>query len=83
MALGNKIGYGILQFWGAFFDKRHVPPALRYLILAGIAALILWANDWNWWVLLEVIAWVMWILFALVLFFIIQRTISDKKKYGQ
>ncbi len=80
---GKKLWFGIMQMFGAFFDKNHTPPALRWLILFGIGFVILWQSGWNWWYLLEVIATIMWVLFAIIIFFIIQRLIINKKKYGK
>ncbi len=80
---GKKFGYAILQSLGAFFDKKVVPPWIPWTVFIGIGVLIAWGNHWNWWVLLEMVAVVLWILFALVMIMIFVRRAQDAKKARQ
>ncbi len=77
---GKKFGYGVLQTLGAFFDKKVVPPWIPWAIFGGIGVLIAWANNWNWWALLNVVAVVLWILFAIVMTMIFVRRAQEAKK---
>lgn len=76
----KKIGYGILQGVGAFFDSSVVPAALRWSIFVGIGLLVFWQGNWDWWYLLKFIAGVVWVLFGIVMIFIISRRIWDSRQ---
>lgn len=80
---GKKILYAILQTLGAFFDKKVVPPLIPWATFGGIALLVAWAHNWDWWYLLGVIAVVMWILFAILIIMIFVRRAQEAKKKGK
>lgn len=77
---GKKIGYAIIQTLGAFFDKHVVQPWIPWAVFAGIGILIAWANNWDWWYLLMVVAVIMWILFAILMIMIFTRRAQEAKK---
>ncbi|EKD49819.1 MAG: hypothetical protein ACD_63C00039G0002 [uncultured bacterium] len=77
--LGKKVGMGILQAVAAFFDKKTLPTWLRWSIITGVALIIFWKSGWDFWFLLKVIAWVLWILTALVTLFIVIEKVRGKR----
>jgi|GEM_PF-3386646 len=81
MADGSKkLLTGIGQWLGAFFDSDVVPAWLRWSIFIGIGVLIFWQSGWDWWFLLKVIAGILWVLLALVIFFIFLRRHLDSRE---
>lgn len=79
---GKKTGYAILQTLGAFFDKKLVPPWIPWAVFGGIAVLIAWANNWDWWYLLRIVSVILWILFAIIMIMIFVRRSQNAKKAG-
>jgi len=76
----KKFLNGVGQWLGAFFDKDVVAPWIRWSIFLGIALLVFWQSGWDWWFMLKFIAGILWVLLALVIFFIFLRRYLDNRE---